>query len=586
MLKRNNNALSEVKSTRDLLMLRPLRFFVYIIACFFPIIYQVAMAFAISNILGLLQFSAAGDWQRAIIWGVAFALGAPFMQMASRFMRIGYMRDTLLDLRKLTFRKIIDLPYQIFSRRSRDTYVSRLTNDINLFEKDFFLSLLNVIFAIGSAIVSLILILVQDLIFGIIIAALASVLLLFSRFFRKPLIRSKERILEENEIFSLKMGNLFSGLEIIRLNNVEERFAKDTKGQFEDLEDAKNRGRLIERLQETVLDKTSLFMSLLTIAYVTLMMVQGRFTLAAAVLLLQLQGNIAWPLIGLFSMRNRLTASNRIFQTLIESPEELLEGEEAEALAERSKVSDRNLLSRDIVLKDLSYQFEDAHEPVLRQANLHMKGQGKYLLKGISGAGKTTLLNLISGAFRDYEGEISYGGVSLRDIDENAFNAGTALILQDVFLFETTIRENICLFKEYSEEEIDRAVRLSGLTALIEKLPHGLDTELSEDGQNLSGGERQRVSIARAIIKRSCLLLADEVSSALDAELGREIEQGILNLPMTVVAISHRYYPGISEQYDGVIELKQGKLALYPTEYYFDGRGSTQPVAELEEQHV
>jgi ATP-binding cassette subfamily C protein len=207
-------------------------------------------------------------------------------------------------------------------------------------------------------------------------------------------------------------------------------------------------------------------------------------------------------------------------------------------------------------------------------------------LKGVSGAGKTTLLNLLSGAYRDYEGEITYGGVDLRDIDETAFNDGTALILQDVFLFETTIRENISLFKEYSDAEIERAVRLSGLQSLLDKLPDGLDTELSEDGQNLSGGERQRVSIARAIIKRSRLLLADEVTSALDPELGREIEQGILNLPMTVVAISHRYYPGVSEQYDGVIELRQGKLSLYPTEYYFDGHGLSRPLTELEEQHV
>ncbi|MDD4323385.1 MAG: ABC transporter ATP-binding protein [Eubacteriales bacterium] len=582
-MKHNEDALLKVKSTRDLLLLRPFRFLVYIIACFFPILSQVTMAYAISNVLGLLQFSAAEDWKRALIWAVAYALGAPLLQMASRFMRIGYMRDTLLDLRKLTFRQIISLPYQTFSRKSRDSYVSKLTNDISLFEKDFFLSLLNVIFAIGAASVSLILILLQDIILGLIIAALAGILLLLSRIFRKPLIQAKERILSENEIFSLKMGNLFSGLEIIRLNNVEERFAHDTELQFEELETAKNKGRLIERFQEMVLEKTSILIGLASLIYVTVMMVQGQFTLAKAMLLMQLSGNIAWPLISLFGMRNRLIASNKVFRTLVESPEDFSEEERGETSA---KISNMDLLSEDIELKDLTYQFGDATEPVLRQANLQLKGQGKYLLKGVSGAGKTTLLNLISGALRDYEGEITYGGVDLRDIDESTFNDGTALILQDVFLFETTVRENICLFKDYSDEEIERAVRLSGLTSLIEKLPQGLDTELSEDGQNLSGGERQRVSIARAIIKRSRLLLADEVTSALDPELGREIEQGILNLPMTVVAISHRYYAGISEQYDGVIELKQGKLSLYPTEYYFDGHGLTQPSTDVEEQHV
>ncbi|HZJ90438.1 MAG TPA: ABC transporter ATP-binding protein, partial [Oscillospiraceae bacterium] len=491
-----------------------------------------------------------------------------------------------LQVFKLTFHKILTLPYQDFNRKSRDSYVSKLTNDINLFEKDFFLSLLNVIFAGGSAIVSLFLILMKDRILGLIIAAIATVLLLVSHFFRKPLVRSKERILEENEIFSLKMGNLFSGLEIIRLNNVEERFAHDAQSQFEHLETAKNKGRIIERLQENVLENISTLLSLGTLAYVIVMMVQGQFNLAMAMMLIQLSGNVAWPLISLFGMRNRLVASNKIFQNLLGSEEDVGEDEESTVATVRDKVRDLDLLGRDIELKALSYQFEDASEPVLRQADIILKGGGKYLLKGMSGAGKTTLLNLISGAFRDYKGEINFGGVALRDIDEKTFNDGTALILQDVFLFETTIRENICLFKDYSDEEIDRAVRLSGLTSLLDKLPRGLETELSEDGLNLSGGERQRVSIARAIIKRSRLLLADEVTSALDPNLGREIEQGILNLPMTVVAISHRYYAGISEQYDGVIELKQGKLALYPTEYYFSSSGSTKALSDPEEQYV
>ncbi len=585
-LKPNGDALLKVKSTRDLLMLRPLRFIVYIIACFFPIITQVLTAYALSSVLGLLQNSAADDWRQAIIWAVSFALGAPLLQVLSRFMRIGYMRDTLLDLRKLTFHNILTLPYQDFNRKSRDSYVSKLTNDINLFEKDFFLSLLNVIFAGGSAIVSLFLILMKDRILGLIIAAIATVLLLVSHFFRKPLVRSKERILEENEIFSLKMGNLFSGLEIIRLNNVEERFAHDAQSQFEHLETAKNKGRIIERLQENVLENISTLLSLGTLAYVIVMMVQGQFNLAMAMMLIQLSGNVAWPLISLFGMRNRLVASNKIFQNLLGSEEDVGEDEVSTVATVRDKVRDLDLLGRDIELKALSYQFEDASEPVLRQADIILKGGGKYLLKGVSGAGKTTLLNLISGAFRDYKGEINFGGVALRDIDEKTFNDGTALILQDVFLFETTIRENICLFKDYSDEEIDRAVRLSGLTSLLDKLHRGLETELSEDGLNLSGGERQRVSIARAIIKRSRLLLADEVTSALDPNLGREIEQGILNLPMTVVAISHRYYAGISEQYDGVIELKQGKLALYPTEYYFSSSGSTKALSDPEEQYV
>ena len=119
------------------------------------------------------------------------------------------------------------------------------------------------------------------------------------------------------------------------------------------------------------------------------------------------------------------------------------------------------------------------------------------------------------------------------------------------------------------KEEVLEAANKAGLGDLLSKKENGIYEMLEENGKNLSGGERQRISIARAIIKNSSLLFIDEATSSLDEELGRKIEETILSLDSTVVAISHRYYEGISEKYDYVLEIRNGQINQYPAIEYF-----------------
>ena len=205
----------------------------------------------------------------------------------------------------------------------------------------------------------------------------------------------------------------------------------------------------------------------------------------------------------------------------------------------------------------------------MRHVTFSVNPGEKVLLKGASGSGKTTLLNLLAGVYTDYEGEIRYDGTELRSIHPASHNKQIAEIYQDVFLFEDTLRQNIVLYEDYTEEEVRDAVEKAGLSELIERLPDGLDTMLEENGKNLSGGERQRVSIARAVIRGAKLILADEATSNLDESLGRHVEETLLSLDATVIAISHRYYEGVTERYDTVLELKSGTMMAWHVDDYF-----------------
>lgn len=194
---------------------------------------------------------------------------------------------------------------------------------------------------------------------------------------------------------------------------------------------------------------------------------------------------------------------------------------------------------------------------VLDGVNLTFRKGGKYLLTGPSGTGKSTFLHLLAGMYDSYEGSLAYDGVEVRDIEEGSLHSMVSVVSQDVFLFNDTLRNNITLFDDgYGDGEIWRAVRLAGLEKLAEGLSgedgRGLDAVVSENGKNFSGGEKQRINLARAILRRSPVLLLDEFTASLDADTAREVERGVLDLEdVTVIFVTHRVCEELAGRYDG-----------------------------------
>lgn len=194
------------------------------------------------------------------------------------------------------------------------------------------------------------------------------------------------------------------------------------------------------------------------------------------------------------------------------------------------------------MLKDVSFRFE--------------KG-GKYALTGPSGCGKSTLLKLLLGWLPEYTGSICFDGQNAREIPSEQLQEQMSYIEQDVFLFNTTIRENITLGMDFSEERLESAVRDSALDRDLTAMPLGLDTPVGENGSNLSGGQKQRVAIARALIHKRSILLVDEGTSALDQQNADIVEQSLLKNPdLTLILVSHHLTPERQAQFTKVFHLQ------------------------------
>ncbi len=195
-----------------------------------------------------------------------------------------------------------------------------------------------------------------------------------------------------------------------------------------------------------------------------------------------------------------------------------------------------------ISLRDVTFSYEP-NRPVLHRINLEIEAGEMIGLVGHSGAGKSTLTNIISRLYDVEEGEILIDGVNVKDIAVRDLRSQIGMVLQDVFLFQGSIAENIAYAKpEATQAEIIRAAKLANAHDFIMRLPDGYDTVIGRQGYDLSGGERQRLSIARAILHDPRILILDEATSSVDVETERLIQEALSRLVQgrTTLAIAHR----------------------------------------------
>lgn len=542
---------------KELLLKRKSRFVLYIFACFIPVFDKLLMDLSLSLLIGSVQVGRMEYFIRVSTISVGIVALGSILYIISRFLRISYMRDTLLDIRLLAFERILNLDYKEFNNKSKDSYISNLINDINIFENNFFLQLINLIFRGGVYLVSLTIIAFLDIRFAI-ISLLVSILLFYiSRIFEEKTVRLQEEVSDKNEAFAVDMSNTFNGLEILKLNNVENRFLRKALGSITGLERRKLSYNIYSDTQRRIMEFLGFGFLTGSLVYVAVLM-SGDVSLTRATLIVQLSNGCIWNITSILPLYNQLKSSVNIFNKITKGLEDN---------KSISKGDKEFSFEREIEVENLSFAYGD--KEILKDVSFKIEKGKKYLIKGASGAGKTTLIKLLSMTYDDYKGRILVDDVDYKEIDEYTFNQKVSFIYQDVFLFEDTIYNNIALYKEYDDEKVLGAALKAGLDSLLEKKENGINEMLLENGKNLSGGERQRISIARAIVKDSEILFVDEGTSSLDEELGRLVEDTILSLDTTVIAISHRYYREISERYDYVLEIKDKRIDVYEADKYF-----------------
>lgn len=509
----------------------------------------------LSWIIQQLMDTAAGK-SGALSFRTLLLISAGFVLLCAGLSLLNYasqprfLERAMRQYKDFAFKKLIGKSISSFRDESAAGYLSALTNDAASIETNYLAQMLAMITKAVTFIGALLLMCRYSLLMTAIAAGLTVLPLIASLLTGNRLQAVESRVSERNGEFTAALSDCLAGFTVVKNFRAEREifrlFAQSNKA----LEHEKFTGRRIKTLVGMIGAVTGIFAQLgVFIAGVYLSMKGGSMTPGAVVLFVNLMNFIISPIAELPGLLACRKAALGLVDKLAAALERSSSREGSETL---------NKLEHGIRLENVSFAYEPG-KTVLHGINAEFEAGRAYALVGGSGSGKSTLLNLLMAAETNYSGHILADGIELSDISTESLYGTIAAIQQNVFVFNASIKDNVSMFRDFPKTEMDEAIARAHLGELIRE--RGEDYLCGENGSGLSGGEKQRISIARSLLKKSSVLLADEVTAALDAQTAHRVSNDILDLQgITRIVVTHTLEESLLRRYDKIFVLRGGRI--------------------------
>lgn len=461
-----------------------------------------------------------------------------------------FLQRAMQQYRDYAFSRLTQKSLRSFSKEGTALYVSALTNDCTSIENNYLAATFTLIEFLFCFLGALIMMLYYSPVMLVLAVALSFLPVAVSMTAGNRLTEQEKEISKKNERFVSIVNELLSGFPVIKSFRAETQASRLFSQRNEQAEEAKKNKRRTEQLISLLANDAGIIAQMGIFLAGAWLAISGKGVTAGVVIVfVQLMNYILNPISQVPLLWSNRKAAIALMEKLSDALSENVREEGREKL---------NGFSEKIEVKDLTYGYEpESH--VLKDLDVQFDAGKSYAIVGGSGSGKSTLLNLLMGSSSNYQGEICIDGVSIKNIESESLYQLMTSVQQNVFVFNDTIRNNVTMFHEFSDKEVTLALERSGLSELIEK--RGEEFVCGENGANLSGGERQRISIARALLRKSPILLVDEATAALDAATARAVSFSILNLVgMTRIVVTHRLEEAILRRYDKILVMKNGTI--------------------------
>ncbi|HHY77644.1 MAG TPA: ABC transporter ATP-binding protein [Clostridiales bacterium] len=512
---------------------------------------NVAMAFVLKLIVDAASIGSVNDLKNSVIVFLLYTLMSIIVWITTKVLRANMLKKCLIELKNQIFSKIIYRNISLFNEENSAKNISLLTNDINILEQDYYNNLFDLFSNLVAFIIATVALIRLNLYVAIFVFIAELIPMSIPAVFGKSLSKYKDKYSDSIGMFTVKIKDILSGFEVVKGFNIEKRVFDDYGKANEGTELSKYRYNVFAGTIDSLATACGFMIFLGTLVITAYFVIKGRMTIGLMLGITQLMNNIVNPLVVLSSRLNRLKSVKLIedkIYDILNKNDESIEG------INKNSFDDR------ICFNNVSFSY-DGEKNVLKDVNFVVEKGKKYAILGNSGGGKSTILKLLLRYYDSFSGDILIDGIDNRKIKAGDLYKLITIIHQNIYMFDSSIKDNITLFENYDDKDIKNAIEKSGLRDLINKLDDDINSSVGENGCNLSGGEKQRMAIARAIIKNTPILVIDEATSSLDNETSYNIENSILKMPdLTCIVVTHKLNEEILKKYDEIIVLKDGTL--------------------------
>ncbi len=459
------------------------------------------------------------------------------------------------NMRKQVFSHLLTLPISYFDKNQTGDIVSRLSYDIDTINTSLSTDLLHIITSAITIIGSFVMMIIisPPLILVFVITLPISIWFIKYRSQKvRPLFRRRSAKLGELNGYAEEM---LSGQKTIKAYNREDviidRFNAKNDEAVSTFYEAEYQGSVIGPGVNFI---SNLSMSLVSM-FGTILFITGGITLSGISEFIQYSRRFSGP-VGeianiIADLQSATSAAERIFRVLDEAPEKI-DSEDAVTVTD---------VIGGVTFRDIKFGYEEG-KTVISDFSLDVKPGSTVAIVGPTGAGKTTIANLLMRFYDPQSGDILLDGKSIYEITRDSLRRSFTMVLQDTWLFEGTIRDNIAFGNEnVTDDDIVRAAKTAGIHDYVMSLKDGYDTVLSDDGVNISKGQKQLLNISRALLSDAPILILDEATSNVDSRTEQMIQKAMLSLMVgrTSFVIAHRL--STIKNADIILVIRNGQIA-------------------------
>lgn len=515
----------------------------------FASLVDICLAFVFKALLDVAVAKDINQFYKVAIFTIIYIIIGSIIKLLSKLSKHLYIKKTMVYLKNNIFSTIINKSISEFVSDNSGKYISIITNDLKMIEEDYFKNIFLLFGSFVSLIGAIISLVILSYKISIILIVTSLLTLIIPKIFQKKLSKYKQIYSKSLEKFTIKIKDIFNGFEVIKTFKIENKIWNEYSKVNNTVENDKFNFNVFSSCINCISEIIGGLMFVSVFISGVYFTIKGEITLGTMIACVQLTNSIVSPVYMCIEYINNIKSMKEISKKILSL---------SDNTGDANNYIDKKSFNDCIIIDNVSFNYNE-EKPVLKNISLKFEKNKKYAFVGNSGAGKSTILKLLLKQYDNYNGAITIDGMSINQISKDDIFSLLSVVHQNIFLFDDTIKNNITLFNEYDEEKINSAIDLSGLNNLIDKLPKGVDSMVGENGNLISGGEKQRISIARALIRSTPILILDEAMAALDNETASLVEETILNMNnITSIVVTHRLAENILKKYDKIFVLKDG----------------------------